>query len=287
MWMRLEPGRLKRSELIAIAAMLTGFCLALANYSPNARLRGQDLAQPSWDSLSARPALQRVGENGFIDRFRAIDESVWRVADGWSNGAWTSTEWRRSQVEPTAEGLRFTLAPSPEGADKPFMSGEIGTHAAYTSGYFETRMRVPRGSGLVTGFFTFTRPDGRGSWQELDIEILGRDTTRAELTYHLNGRARREIVELPFDAADGFHTYAIEWREDAIRWYVDNELAHEIVGRIPARFDRPQQMFVQVWNSVPLWGWVGELHEEEAPWVLTVDCMAQAEAYEGRALCAG
>ncbi|GAM98121.1 endo-beta-1,3-1,4 glucanase [alpha proteobacterium U9-1i] len=285
MYLRLEPNRLKRSELIAFMAMLTGFCIALAIYSPNTRLRGQEITQPAWDSIGARPAFERIGETGFVERFRALDEGVWRVADGWSNGAWTSTEWRRSQAILTAEGLTLTLAPSPEGADKPYMAGEIATHEAYVGGYFETRMRVPRGEGLVTGFFTFTRPDGRGTWEELDVEILGRDTRRAELTYHLNGRARREIVQLPFDAADGFHTYAIEWREDAIRWYIDNELAHEVIGRVPGRFDRPQQMFVHLWTSDALWGWVGSIHDEEAPWVLTVDCVARSETYEGRALC--
>src|SRR5262245_38057040 len=94
--------------------------------------------------------------HSFVDTLAFLDESRWRVADGWTNGDWTANDWRRSQVRRTHSGIEITLARS-HGGDKRFSSGELQSEDVYRYGYFETRLQAPRGSGLVTGFFTYTR----------------------------------------------------------------------------------------------------------------------------------
>lgn len=221
----------------------------------------------------------------FIDRFMRFNTTRWGVSD-WANTALADNDWRRSQVSVTPEGLAITLAANPPGANKPYVSGEIFTHERYLYGYYETRMRVPRGEGLVVGFFTFTRPEGRSSWDEIDMEFLGRDPRWLELALHAGGRSQNKIVVLPFDASADFHTYGFEWRPDAIRWYVDNVLVHEVRGERVERMTRPQRFYLNLWNSSALYRWVGRIEPNEAPWTLTVSCVARALEYRGASLCA-
>jgi len=221
----------------------------------------------------------------FIDRFRGFDRSRWTASDGWDNGPWMANDWQAEQLS-FDNGLTITLDRNGGGGDKLFSSGELQTHEEYQYGYFETRMRVPRGEGLVTGFFTYTQPEGRATWEEIDIEILGRNTRVMEVTYHVHGRSRMTGIDLGFDAADDFHTYAFEWTPEAVRWYVDNRLVHEVNGPRVREMTRPQRFYLQLWNSAELYRWVGHINPDEAPWRLNVSCVAQAREYRGHSLCA-
>lgn len=233
-----------------------------------------------------RGSAERLAGVTFIERFRTLDRNRWVFSDGWDNGAWMENDWQAEQLSLSEEGLHITLDRNGPDAAKLFSSGELQSHQGFQYGYFEARMRVPRGDGLVVGLFTYTQPSGRGTWEEIDIEILGRNTRVMEVTYHIHGRSRQTGIDLGFDAADGFHTYAFEWTPDAIRWYVDNELVHEVRGPRVADMRRSQRFYLQLWNSSELYRWVGHINPEEAPWVLTVSCVAQAREYRGVSLCA-
>lgn len=234
----------------------------------------------------APPAGAAIAGAGFVDRFVSLSEGQrWAVSDGWSNGAWTANDWRRGQLSLRPEGLAITMAANPPGEDKAFASGEISTTEAYRYGYFETRFRMPRGSGLVVGAFTFTRVGGPRSWNEIDMEILGRDTRTIELTYHVAGRPTKHVEHLAFDAAGDFHTYAFDWRPDVIRWYIDDKLVLESRGADVEALSQPQRFIVNLWNSEQLHRWVGPIRGEEAPWTLMVACVAHAAEYPGHALC--
>jgi beta-glucanase (GH16 family) len=152
-------------------------------------------------------------------------------------------------------------------------------------GYFEARMRAPRGSSMVTGFFTFTRPHGRRSWDEIDIEILGRDTRSILFSYFNDGERRMHEHQLGFDAAEGFHTYAFEWTPRYIRWYVDGRLSHEATGAEVPIPDAPQRLYLNLWNSETLTSWVGPLPTQGSRWTLRVSCLAHAVRYRGQPLC--
>src|SRR5690606_21540428 len=153
----------------------------------------------------------------FVDRLQTIHSARWRLRDGCSNGDWTENDERASQVSPKRNGAVLSLTRQHFG-EKPFSSGELQTHQLYRYGYFEARMRVPRGAGIVSGFFTYTRDNRSDSWDEIDIEILGRDTRQVELTYFSGGHRRGVRVPLPFDASEGLHSYGLEWSRARLRW---------------------------------------------------------------------
>lgn len=235
---------------------------------------------------AAGPRLPQMGE-AFVDRFDGdqIDEERWFVADGWSNGDWMDNDWRRSQLGLGPGGLTMTMARGPEGSSKPLASGEVHSNPSYRYGYFEVRMRVPRDPGIVTGFFTYAVQEGSVRPNEIDIEILGRSTRVLEATIHENGKSTHKAVRLPFDAADGLHTYAFDWQPDAVRWYADDKLIHEERGPAAARLIRPQQINIDLWASTQLKDWLGPLNAAKAPWTLEVSCVAYAPSYGGQSLC--
>jgi endo-1,3-1,4-beta-glycanase ExoK len=222
----------------------------------------------------------------FIDRFQTLDETRWRVSDGWSNGEWTANDWRRSQVRQSPGNLELTLART-RGGEKRFSSGELQSDMAFHYGYFETRLRAPRGSGLVTGFFAYTRAGGTSTWDEIDIEILGRNTRAVQLTYFSRGVRYITTVPLSFDAAEGMHTYAFDWSPTYIRWYVDGVMVHEETGARGPLPQSEQRLYLHLWNSETLRAWLGAILPWDGPWRLNVSCIAYARAYEGRSLCAG
>jgi len=86
-------------------------------------------------------------------------------------------------------------------------------------------MKPAKNVGIVSSFFTYTGPTDGTPWDEIDIEFLGKDTTKVQFNYYTNGVGNHEkIVNLGFDAANSYHTYAFDWQPNSIKWYVEEWL---------------------------------------------------------------
>jgi endo-1,3-1,4-beta-glycanase ExoK len=309
---RPDPDRLSRSARIAawrIAALASGalvmlaFAILLGASQPTADDQRAIAARehPSQQTPEAAATLPPPGSvadpdagaspapaaagtpqmgGPFVDRFdRADITDRWFLSDGWSNGPWMANDWRASEVEITPDGVSLHLRKAPAGSEFDYAGGEIRTHAFFRYGYFEARLRVPRGSGVIIGMFTYADRTSSVKPNEIDIEILGRATKVAELTIHENGKATSQKYTMPFDAADGFHTYAFDWQPGHIHWYVDGELVHAETGSAAQRVVRPQQLLFSIWGSSKLSAWAGELRPSETPWRLDIACVAYAATY--------
>jgi endo-1,3-1,4-beta-glycanase ExoK len=221
----------------------------------------------------------------FIERFHAIDESRWQVSDGWDNGYWNWSDWRASALRPSPEGLSIIMGPNPAGSSKPFAGGELQSHAYHRYGYYEVRMRVPRGDGIVAAFLSYSMPEGRATQQEIDIEFVGSRPNMIELGYHKGRHSEAQRVHLPFDATEDFHTYAFEWTPEGIRWFVDNRLTHVYANDYTRGLSAPERIYLSL-SASRIAAWTGALDRSLAPWRMDVTCVAQADAYQGRSLCA-
>lgn len=264
----------RRPSLVIAAALVAAACGHPTDANEN-----QDVAGDAGEE-ETRPVA-----TPFVERFETLDDGFWLVSDGWSNGDWMGNDFLRSQIATGPDGLTVTLD-RVEGREKSYASGEIRTIGRYDHGYFEARMQPPRGSGLVTGFFTYTGVFFGDPHDEVDVEILGRNTREVSFTYFANGAQTTEVVPLGFDAADALHVYGFEWTPEVIRWYVDGELAHEVLaadGPLPVT---PQILYLDLWNSETLTDWVGPVDPRGAPWTLRVACIAYAESYPGEPICA-
>jgi GR25 family glycosyltransferase involved in LPS biosynthesis len=136
-------------------------------------------------------------------------------------------------------------------------SGAIASRASYRYGKFTAEIRPPGVMGVVTGMFLHRN----GPRQEIDIEFLGKDTTKMLVNVFYNPgvegtkleygfRGTPTLIDLGFDAADDFHTYGIDWQPDAIRWLVDGEVIYErVTWNLTPIPDQPLQFNLNLWHS--------------------------------------
>jgi beta-glucanase (GH16 family) len=155
------------------------------------------------------------------------------ASDGWTNGSVFDCWWHKSNT--SLENGMLTLTIDQDKGGKGMYSGaEYRTNKFYSYGYYEVSMQAIKNDGVVSSFFTYTGESDNNPWDEIDIEVLGKDTTKVQLNYYRNGQGGHEFMyDLGFDASEGFHTYGFDWQPDHITWYVDGKEAHTMWGDVP------------------------------------------------------
>lgn len=144
-----------------------------------------------------------------------------------------------------------------------YTSGRLDTKDkfAVTYGRFEIRGKLPSGQGLWPAYWLYPQnrdwimeqamqeavaggresqiPEFRPWYTEIDImEFLGHEPKVFYGTLHyytFKGEKKTSSVtyNADFSFADDFHTYALEWEPEAIRWYIDDKLVHTAVEGVP------------------------------------------------------
>lgn len=204
-----------------------------------------------------------TGETKTFD-FSAGVPAGFGVSDGWTNGNVFNVTWRRKNVQ--AEDGHILLILDHDNIKYkgiPYAGAEIRSHGFYGYGRYEVSMKAIKSDGVVSSFFTYTGPSDNNPWDEIDFEILGRDTTKVQLNYFTGGRGNHEYMhDLGFDAAEDFHRYAFEWREGRIDWYVDGVLIHSATMDIPKT---PGKIMANVWCGKGVDGWLKPFRDENLP----------------------
>jgi len=136
-----------------------------------------------------------------------------------------------------------------------YTSASIRSTSSYLYGRFEAVIKPAKGPGLITGLF-LQRNSPR---QEIDIEILGRNTKQILVNVYYNPggegahydygyRGTPALINLGFDAAEDFHRYSIEWFPTSICWFVDSKLVHERVNWNPTPIPHlSMKYYVNLW----------------------------------------
>lgn len=225
----------------------------------------------AWDEPVS--AAEPTGEASFLDTFNDFDAGRWRISHGWTNGDHQNCTWLDSQVQ-LADGTLNLIFERRETEDRQYACGEIQTHARFGHGVYEARMRTARGSGLNAAFFTYIGPVHDRPHDEIDIEILTRDTSRMQLNVYVAGEGGNEkFVPLPGGSHDDFNDYAFVWEADRISWYLNSELVHSITD--PARLpSNPQKIYLSFWGSDNLVSWMGAFADPGRPLALEIDHVA-------------
>ena len=124
----------------------------------------------------------------------------------------------------------------PDGVSLHYTSARLKTQAKFAQAYgrFEARIKIPRGQGMWPAFWMLGDDISRVDWPncgEIDImENIGREPSTVHGTIHGPGFSGSGGLEagymLPRNKrfADGFHTFAVEWEPETIRFYVDQHL---------------------------------------------------------------
>ena len=212
------------------------------------------LAQPV---TAQQAAPDQVLGAAFFDEFDSFDRNRWYVSDGWSNGTWMNCTWARAMVD-LRDGLLSLGFEKRRAGERDYACGEIQTRQIFGYGTYEVKMRAPRGSGLNAAFFTYIGPVHGQPHDEIDVEILGRDTAKVDLNAYVGGKDKGKArVDVPADAADSFVHYAFVWEEARLRWYIDGVLVHELT---PAEAPIPthaQRIYLSLWGSDSFTDWMG------------------------------
>lgn len=165
------------------------------------------------------------------------DNWTYQTGDGCDIGIcdWGNNEQQSYQQNnvSVANGVLSIVARREEVGGKFYSSGRINTKnkQEFRYGYLEARMKVPPGRGLWPAFWMLPTDEVYGFWPqsgEIDImEWVGREPERLFGTLHFGqpvpmNQSTGVNLDLT-DAAwsDEYHTYAVEWEENTITWYVD------------------------------------------------------------------
>lgn len=198
----------------------------------------------------------------------------------------------------------------------PFTSGRLRSKnkGDWKYGRFEARIRLPHGQGTWPAFWMLPTDEHYGGWAasgEIDImeavnlgtktDKTGKLTNEPEVRIHGTlhyGKAWPNNVysgtafALPgnFNPANNYHTYAVEWEEGEIRWYMDdihyatqtsddwysaytNEDGETVVNGGHSPFDQPYHLLL---NLAVGGAWASNtnekgINEEIFPQTLSID----------------
>jgi hypothetical protein len=183
-----------------------------------------------------------------------LDVETWKLRDDTFPS--NLTLFAPKNVRGTDDGLELALRRESTPV-REFTAAAVATRASYIYGTFSAELRPAKGPGLITGLFLHRN----GPRQEIDIEFLGRDTTKMLVNVFYNPgpkgtklefgyRGTPTEISLGFDAAADFHLYEIDWQPELIVWKVDGVAIFERTLWNPTPIpDCPLEFNLNLWHS--------------------------------------
>lgn len=215
-------------------------------------------------SATAETSVTAAAEDISSVTFGNGASGLFEAADGWCNGSMFNVTWRKDNCTFENGKMQLTIKED-TGSNKtvPYSGGEYRSKAFYGCGRYEVSMKAIKNDGVVSSFFTYTGPSDNNPWDEIDVEILGKDTTKVQFNYFTNGKGSHEHMhDLGFDASEGFHSYAFEWHKDKIVWFVDGVEVHSVTENIPVT---ESKIMMNAWCGTGVDGWLKAFDDSKMP----------------------
>ena len=182
--------------------------------------------------------------------------------------------WAPEALSLTGDGfLKMSVFKDESGR---FLSGCLRSRGKYekAKGFFVARMNSPHETGHWPAFWLYT-PEinniGNGSADGAEIDIMEKPwlEDKVNLAVHWDGYLKHHqtvsFVPTLGPSADGFHTYALWWGDDAYRFYIDGEKVWETTAggicQVPT--------FIKFSDEVGRWG--GDIGQANLPDETLVD----------------
>jgi len=222
---------------------------------------------------------------GFIETFEdAAYRDRWNIANFDQGGSNFVTAWRRKLASVTLPSaprqgggqLRMTIQPAPPEANKPIQGVQLSRGTDNHFGSYEVAMTAADGSGLISAFFVYTGPFFEDPHDEVDIEILGRDTTKVWVNKFADGEQMPgEWIDLGLDASWQEAIYRFEWTPNAITWYVNGRKIHDITAVDHTIPQNPGKLYLNLWaGNEGQRQWLGRVPVDFPPSQMTVSCVS-------------
>ena len=175
-----------------------------------------------------------------LSDFTKGPSDIFEASDGWTNGSPFDAFWKSRAIDYDDNMATFSIT-EPTDSEKTLMDAqpskptyigsELRSKDHFHYGFYGVSMKPCKQIGVATTFFTYTGPGENNPWDEIDIEFLGKDTTKVQFNYFVDGQGGHEyLYDLGFDASEDFHDYGFYWGEDRIVWYVDGAPVYQVVG---------------------------------------------------------
>lgn len=190
------------------------------------------------------------------DRFDDFDDMFWITRDDTFPG--NMALFSPSNLSITdGSPAEITVLHEDMGVRK-FSSAALTTRRSFLFGRFEAVLKPPKIDGVITGMFLH-RDSPR---QEIDIEFLGKDPCKLLINVYYNPgcdgarfdygyRGTPVLIDLGFDATSDFHSYAIEWDANELRWFVDGVVVHRRFNWEPTPIPHlPMKFHLNIWPSM-------------------------------------
>jgi len=161
------------------------------------------------------------------DYFTYFDTTIWQKAD-WANGDPFYNGWCPEQINFDTDEILTIKLEKKDCNLKTHSSGEYRTYDTFKYGRYTTKFQASDVNGTISSLFTYTGANEGTAWDEIDIEILGKDPSKVQVNYWRDGHEHPIILDLGFDASEDMHTYSFIWHQDYIKWYVDDILVYTV-----------------------------------------------------------
>jgi beta-glucanase (GH16 family) len=259
--MKLKQHRWRISRAEVVTTLLLLLIVFLSDFTASQR-SNQTTNPREWILVWSD---EFTGANG-----SAVDSTKWAFdigGKGWGNNELqtytdrtTNAFLRNGSLNIKVLRERFT---GPDKITREYTSARLLTENKFTQRYgrFEARIKVPFGQGIWPAFWMLGDNIRTAGWPkcgEIDImEYVGREPFKVFGTLHgpgysgANGLSAAHALSNDQKMSDHFHTFAVEWEPDVIRFYIDRVLYKT---RTPADlpigaswvFDRPFFLILNV-----------------------------------------
>ncbi len=189
------------------------------------------------------------------ENFRTLDTSTWKLLNDTFPSNLALFDPKNFSIA-NDNIAKLTLQKECSGV-REYKSASICSRKNYLYGRFTTVIKPVNIPGVIAGVFLH-RNSPR---QEIDIEFLGKDTTKilVNVFYNPGGEGARfdygyrgtpALIDLGFDASKEFHQYSIEWSPISIHWIVDGRLVYKRANWNPTPIPHlPMQFYINLWPS--------------------------------------
>ncbi len=193
-------------------------------------------------ATNAQPTLADEGYSLiWQDEFSgsAVDGSNWEFMygtgaqfglNGWGNNELQYYTDRPENIRVENGELLITAQRENYGG-RDYTSARIRSFGRFSARYgrFEARIKLAVGEGLWPAFWMMPENSVYGGWPlsgEIDIMEASQDASYVSGAIHFGSAGNRVFRSNGIGGSFGneFHTYAVEWEPDRIRWYLDDQL---------------------------------------------------------------
>jgi len=171
-----------------------------------------------------------------------------------------------------------------------YYGAELYSKESFKYGRFEARMKMSYAPGCISSMFLYynnSDTDKDTLWNEIDIEVLGKDSSKIQTNIITGNRNKRITSEQVYASGTGlntdYHTYVIEWTPDYIAWYLDGvEMrrttpSNDEIGQMETMI-KSESLRFNVWSDKSV-EWVGSINPNKIPSAQYIDYV-KVEKYD-------